>query len=187
MVTNDANQSVNDWINEYSDIFFDYLYNRVCDKTVAKDILQETFVAAWKNYSSFKNKSSEKTWLFSILKNKLMDHYRMQAKLKIDLPDNSYFFDESDHWTESAEPRQWEDAAASLDTKEFYLVLDQCKSKLTPVQQLAFTMKYIDEHDPHFICKVLKITTSNYWVIIHRCKLQLRNCMENNWFLIDTK
>jgi RNA polymerase sigma-70 factor (ECF subfamily) len=187
MFTADANQSVNDWIKRYSDIFFDYLYKRVFDKSAAKDILQETFIAAWKNSSSFKKESSEKTWLFSILKNKLIDHYRMQAKLKIDLPDNSYFFDEADHWTERAAPKHWEDAAASLNKKEFYLVLDQCKTKLTQVQQLAFTMKYIDEHEPHFICKVLQITTSNYWVIIHRCKLQLRHCLENNWFLIDTK
>ena len=187
MLTADANQSVNDWIKKYSDTFFNYLYTRVGDKTAAKDILQETFIAAWKSSSNFKNESSEKTWLFSILKNKLMDHYRIQTRLMIDLPDNSYFFDEADHWTEKASPKNWEDAAASLNKKEFYLVLDQCKTKLTQVQQLAFTMKYIDEHEPHFICKVLQITTSNYWVIIHRCKLELRNCLEKKWFLNDTK
>jgi RNA polymerase sigma-70 factor (ECF subfamily) len=187
MFSANATQSVNDWIKKYSDTFFDYLSKRVFDKSSARDILQETFVAAWKNSNSFKKESNEKTWLFSILKNKLMDHYRMQAKLKIDLPDNNYFFDEEDHWTVTAAPKHWEDAAASLNKKEFYLVLEQCKTKLTHVQQLAFTMKYIDEHEPHFICKVLQITTSNYWVIIHRCKLQLRHCLEKNWFLNDSK
>ena len=97
MLTADANQSVNDWIKKYSDTFFNYLYIRVGDKMTAKDILQETFIAAWKNSNSFKNESSEKTWLFAILKNKLMDHYRIQTRLMIYLPDNSYFFDEADH------------------------------------------------------------------------------------------
>jgi RNA polymerase sigma-70 factor (ECF subfamily) len=183
MIAADAHHTVNDWIKKYSDTFFNYLYTRLGDKMEAKDILQETFIAAWKNSSSFKKESSEKTWLFSILKNKLTDHYRIKGRVKIDLPDNSYFFDEADHWTETAAPKQWEDAAASLNKKEFYLVLDKCKTKLTQVQQLAFNMKYIDEHEPHFICKVLQITTSNYWVIIHRCKLQLRSCLEKNWFL----
>ncbi len=183
MFTANATHIVNDWIKKYSDTFYDYLCKRVFDKIAAKDILQETFIAAWKNSSSFKNQSSEKTWLFSILKNKLYDHYRYIVKVKTDLPDNSYFFDEADHWTETAAPKHWEDAATSLNKKEFYLILDQCKTKLTQVQQLAFTMKYIDEHEPHFICKVLQITTSNYWVIIHRCKLQLRSCLEKNWFL----
>ncbi len=95
MLTADANHSVNDWIKKYSDTFFDYICKRVYDKTAAKDILQETFIAAWKNSSSFKKESSEKTWLYSILKNKLADYYRMKGRLKIDLPDNSYFFDEA--------------------------------------------------------------------------------------------
>ncbi|MEO5782917.1 MAG: sigma-70 family RNA polymerase sigma factor [Ginsengibacter sp.] len=187
MIVEDAHHIVTTWIKKYSATFFNYLYTRVGDKTAAKDILQETFIAAWKNSSRFKNESSEKTWLSSILKNKLSDHYRIQGRLMTDLHDNNYFFDEADHWTETAAPKQWEDAAASLNKKEFYLVLDQCKTKLTRVQQLAFSMKYIDEHKPHFICKVLQITTSNYWVIIHRCKLQLRSCLEKNWFLNDTK
>ncbi len=111
----------------------------------------------------------------------------MKARVKIDLPDNNYFFNEADHWTETAAPKEWEDAAASLNKKEFYLVLDKCKTKLTPIQQLAFTMKYIDENEHLFICKVLEITPSNYWVILHRCKLQLRNCLEKNWFLNNAK
>ncbi len=74
-----------------------------------------------------------------------------------------------------------------MNKKEFYDVLEQCKSKLSPMQQLTFTMKYLDEHETNFICKVLEITPSNYWVIIHRSKLQLRQCLEKNWFLNETK
>ena len=187
MIAPDAHHTINEWIKKYSDIFFTYINNRVSDKTAAKDILQETFIAAWKNSSSFKKQAGEKTWLFSILKNKLADHYRTQARLMTDFTDTGYFFDEADHWTPQAGPKHWDDTASSLNKKEFYVVLDQCKTKLSMLQQLTFTMKYIDEQETHFICKVLQITTSNYWVIIHRCKLQLRNCLEKNWFLNDTK
>ncbi len=166
--------------------FFNYTCKRVPDKMAAKDILQETFIAAWKNSSSFKKEADEKTWLFSILKNKMADYYRKQAKSITDLPDNSYFFDQAEHWTEKTGPKQWQDASSSLNKKEFYAALEQCKSKLTMLQQLTFTMKFIDENETDFICKVLQITASNYWVIIHRCKLQLRNCLEKNWFLKET-
>ncbi len=71
---------INEWIKKYSDIFFNYTYKRVEDKTAVKDILQETFIAAWKNAGTFKMQAVEKTWLFAILKNKLVDHYRKQAK-----------------------------------------------------------------------------------------------------------
>ena len=177
-----AHGTINKWIKEYSGIFFNYIYKRVPDKTVTKDILQETFIAAWKNSSSFKKQATEKTWLFSILKNKLVDHYRRQARSIINLPYSDPFFDKADHWTENAAPNQWENADSSLNKKEFYMVLDRCKTKLSGIQQLTFTMKYIDEHETDFICKVLQITPSNYWVIIHRCKLQLRECLEKNWF-----
>ena len=178
----DGRNVVNEWIEKYSDIFFNYISKRVTDKTIVKDILQETFIAAWKSSSSFKNNAAEKTWLFAILKNKLIDYYRLQAKVGTESFENSYFFDNADHWTEKGAPKTWENYNVSLNRKEFYQVLVICKGKLSPVQQLAFTMKYVEEYEADFICKVLKITTSNYWVIVHRSKLQLRSCLEKNWF-----
>ncbi len=182
MIAEDLHHTVNEWITKYSDNFFEYVSKRVTDKAAVKDILQETFIAAWKSSSNFKKEADEKTWLFAILKNKVVDYYRTQARLMTDLPDNSYFFDTVDHWTEKAAPKQWLKADEALNKKEFYDVLHLCKSKLTTLHQLAFTMKYIDEHETDFICKVLKITTSNYYIIVHRCKLHLRDCFEKNWF-----
>jgi RNA polymerase sigma-70 factor (ECF subfamily) len=173
---------INEWMKKYSDIFFNYTYKRVKDSDMVKDIMQETFISAWKNTSSFKKKADEKTWLFAILKNKLIDHYRLQAKLAMQPLNSDHYFDEVEHWTDSAAPLVWQNANEAFNNKEFYTVLDICKSKLSRLQQLVFTMKYIDEHETNFICKVLNITASNYWVIIHRSKLNLRNCLEKNWF-----
>ncbi len=180
---NTANTDIiNDWIKKYSELFFNYTYKRVKDTDMVKDILQETFIAAWKNMSSFQKKADEKTWLFAILKNKMIDHYRLQAKLAKDSLNNDHYFDEVEHWTESAGPSKWQNADKAFNNKEFYMVLDGCKSKLSSLQQVVFSMKYIDEHETNFICKVLRITASNYWIIIHRSKLNLRNCLEKNWF-----
>ncbi|MEO7530302.1 MAG: sigma factor-like helix-turn-helix DNA-binding protein, partial [Sediminibacterium sp.] len=60
-------------------------------------------------------------------------------------------------------------------------VLDGCKRKLQQVQQAVFSMKYMEDLDSTEICKALGITSSNYWVLIHRAKLQLRTCLEKNW------
>ena len=46
-------------------------------------------------------------------------------------------------------------------------------------------MKYIDDCDSEKICKELSITPSNYWVILHRAKVQLRACLEKNWDKIN--
>jgi RNA polymerase sigma-70 factor (ECF subfamily) len=46
----------------------------------------------------------------------------------------------------------------------------------------VFSLKYIDDEATEIICKEVGITSSNYWVMIHRAKLQLRECLEKNWF-----
>ena len=48
--------------------------------------------------------------------------------------------------------------------------------------QLKERMKTIQEIDTEIICKELDISSSNLWVIIHRARMQLRKCLEENWF-----
>ena len=64
---------------------------------------------------------------------------------------------------------------------EFMHVLNECKNRLNEVQNAVFTMKYIDGEDSEMICKELNISSSNYWVLVHRAKLKLRECLEKNW------
>ena len=91
-------------------------------------------------------------------------------------------FDEAEHWTQENKPGEWGiDYNQSLDNKDFYRILEACKKKLQEVQQSVFVMKYMEDLDSAEICKVLGITASNYWVLIHRAKLQLRTCLEKNW------
>ncbi len=180
MTETDANTIVSSWIKNYSDVLYGHAYGRVKDAAIAKDILQETFIAGWKGYKDFRNEAEEKTWLFSILKNKIIDHYRKQAR-QPEVSGDDYFFTDAGHWTKEAAPARWQQS--SSDTKEFYAILHNCKSKLAQLHQAVFNLRYLDEENAAHICKVLEITSSNYWVILHRCKLHLRDCLEKNWFL----
>jgi RNA polymerase sigma-70 factor (TIGR02943 family) len=176
----------NDWIKTYGDILYSYTLARVTDSNTAEDIVQDTFLSAWRAREGFKGEASEKSWLFSILKNKIIDHYRKKSRdLSEPVPGHSptdSFFDEEDHWTQSDKPLAWgETADANIDRKEFYKVFLGCKKKLQELQQAVFSMKYMEDLDAAEICKALGITSSNYWVLIHRAKLQLRACLEKNW------
>lgn len=55
------------WIDEYSRALLDRAYYLLSDKEDAKDVVQEVFLAAFKNGSSFEGKSSPLTWLMGIL------------------------------------------------------------------------------------------------------------------------
>ena len=120
MTEEDIHNTVNEWIRKYSDTLYNYIFKRVPDKAAAKDILQETLIAAWKSYSTFKKEADEKTWLFAIVKNKLVDYYRLQAKSLTHFSYTNYFFDSADHWTEKAGPKQWQNVSESMENEEFY-------------------------------------------------------------------
>jgi RNA polymerase sigma-70 factor (ECF subfamily) len=174
------------WVNEYGDMLYRYAVPRVNDKEVAKDLVQDTFLAAWRNHDNFKGEISEKNWLFTILKNKIIDHYRRAStRLTESLPENdSPYFDEVEHWTEQAGPKEWGiDYNQGVERKEFYEILNKCRQKLKEVQSAVFAMKYLDGLDSEEICKELNISASNFWVLIHRAKLNLRACLEKNWIL----
>jgi RNA polymerase sigma-70 factor (TIGR02943 family) len=176
------------WVSDYGDMLYRYALPRVNDMETAKDLVQETFLAAWRNYDNFKGEISEKNWLFTILKNKIIDHFRKAStRLTDSLPgmaDEDAYFDDAQHWTMAAAPQHWNlDTDAAIERKEFYEILGRCKGKLKEIQNTVFTMKYLDGLESDHICKELNITTSNYWVLIHRAKLQLRACLEKNWFI----
>ncbi len=175
------------WVKDYGDILYRYALPRVSDSDLAKDLVQETFLAAWRNIETYKGEASEKNWLFTILKNKIIDHYRKAStRLTDKLTDGNddIQFDEVGHWNKENKPNEWGiDYSNPVEAKEFYRVLEKCKNKLKEIQNTVFSMKYLDGFDSDDICKELGITASNYWVLLHRAKVQLRGCLEKNWFL----
>jgi RNA polymerase sigma-70 factor (TIGR02943 family) len=174
------------WVNDYGDMLYRFALPRVNNREVAKDLVQDTFLAAWRNHDQFKGEASEKNWLFTILRNKIIDHFRKasnQPTASISgTGSEEPYFDEAEHWSISNAPQEWNvDYNSLIEKKEFYEVLSKCKGKLKDIQNAVFTMKYLEELDSEDICKALNISASNYWVLIHRAKLQLRECLEKNW------
>lgn len=178
------------WVKEYADYLFHFAHQRVDDSELASDLVQETFLSGLERMETFEGRSSELTWLRTILKNKIIDHYRRQAsglnKLMVDMPqqteDVTEFFDGNGIWKAEFAPRPFfAGEEERLHAKEFNKVLEYCMKKLPQLWSAVFVMKHIDEEDSEVICKTMKLTSSNYWVIIHRAKLNLRNCFQKNW------
>jgi len=187
MNQNLSNFNPGKWVDNYADALYAYTVARVNDMQLAEDIVQNTFLSAWKARDTYKGDASEKNWLYAILKNKIIDHFRKQSGSKVVLAtgeEQQYF--EDGHWSDDAAPKEWgSHMEQPVETKEFYSVLEKCKQKLKDIQQSVFVMKYMEDIEADEICKVLNITPSNYWVLIHRAKLHLRKCLEKNWINIS--
>ena len=188
-MTNASKQLMPDnWVTNYADALYAYCLCRVNDVQAAEDIVQNTFLSAWKARDTYNGAASEKNWLYAILKNKIIDHFRKQANsvVSVSAGEENIYFDDAEHWTGETAPKDWGiNTEQPVETKEFYTFLEKCKQKLKEIQQSVFVMKYMEELDSEEICKVLDITPSNYWVLIHRAKLHLRKCLEKNWLNIN--
>src|SRR6516165_7142061 len=68
------------WVEEHGDYLFKYALSRLRDTARAEDLVQETFLAALKGAREFQGRSSEKSWLVGILKNKIYDCYRKAGR-----------------------------------------------------------------------------------------------------------
>lgn len=178
-----------DWLDEYGDYLYSYAISRVNSRDHAQDIVQETLLAAFRTHENFSGKSSVKTWLTTILRSKIVDYFRTKgAKIVVSYEDfHSPFKSEEPfkgHWTDSKTPQGWDvDAIAKIESKEFVTVLEQCMDALPENWRSVVSLKLLEDHKTDFICKELNISPSNLWVIIHRAKLKLRDCLEINWFI----
>lgn len=177
------------WVEKYADSLFSYALARLSDREAARDLVQDTFLSALRNADSFKGESSEKTWLFSILKNKIIDRYRKNAADKTSsFSDGAEkrtleeYFEADGEWKVSARPLDWHAGPDDdLRSQEFRGILQKCLERLKAEWRALFTLKYLEEMETEAICKELGLTSSNYWVIMHRTKLLLRQCVEKNW------
>jgi RNA polymerase sigma-70 factor (TIGR02943 family) len=172
------------WVDLYGDMLLNYALIRVKERDMARDLVQDTFVTALKSVKTFRGEVSEKNWLYLVLKTRILDYYKkkkevLASDLKKEDEEDDYFMD-GGHWVKDKMPNEWT-TEKMVQSEEFMSVLTDCTDRLTQSQSMVFYMKYIDGEDSDTICMELEISPSNYWVIVHRAKLQLRNCLEKTW------
>lgn len=180
----------NKWVDRYSDYLFKYAIARFNDEEVAKDLVQETFFSALKGLDKFEGKSSEKTWLTSILKHKIIDVYRKEYSglngnkqvIESVQEEDDFFETDNGHWKGNHAPKSFGiEQQDPLHHKEFNQTLQLCFKKLPALWATVFTMKHVDDEPTETILLNMNLSSSNFWVIIHRTKLSLRACLQSNW------
>jgi len=188
MNDNISQTELSDWVKLYANDLYKWAYNKTSDDQLSEDLVQETFLVAAENPAAFKKNSQPKTWLYGILKNKIADHYRkaIRQNISMGLPedDTSAYFRDSGRWKNNARPQPWDDEPEHLtDMPAFNTVFNSCIEHLPTTMNACIRLKFLDEKKGAQVCQELGLTTTNYWQLIHRAKLQLRDCLEKHWFL----
>lgn len=180
--------SAHDWLTEHGDYLYRFALARLRNSHQAEDVVQETLLAAMQN-QTYAGKSAPRTWLVGILKHKIIDLMRRQMReqpmgeMVEDLPDepgmDDFFADDNRHWSEK--PQAWGMPDNDLEQKQFLIILQECMDRLPKKLAMLFLMREVHESDNDEICKELKITATNAWVMLYRARMGLRKCIELHW------
>lgn len=171
------------WVEQHGDALYRYARGRVSGRDLAEDLVQETFLAALQSLDRFQNRSTTRTWLFSILRRKIVDHYRRSeaGRAAAELaPTSERFFTPGGHWAKAPSP--WRTPEEALMDGEFHAVLEGCLGGLPRSLAQAFILRELEDMEPADLCEILSLSPGNLRVRLHRARLLIRECLERKWF-----
>jgi RNA polymerase sigma-70 factor (ECF subfamily) len=152
-----------------------------------EDVVQETLLAALEGRARFAGGSSLKTWLTGILKHKILDAIRRKSREQPLAPagDDDHdavdaLFKQDGHWQQM--PATWGDPEQALENRKFWEIFELCSRLLPERTARVYMLREVMEMTTEEICQEFGITPTNLWVILHRARLVLRECLEIKWF-----
>jgi RNA polymerase sigma-70 factor, ECF subfamily len=173
---------------EHRPYLFKFAMLQLGQKDVAEDVVQEALLAAVKGIDGFSGRSSPRTWLTAILLHKIADHRRLAGReLSLDAQAQAHgddsveaMFQENGSYVSM--PREWRNPEESLGDKRFLGALESCLTRLSDVGRRVFLMRELLGLSVEEICKELDLSATNCSVVLHRCRMRLRKCLEDGWF-----
>jgi len=157
------------------------------DAAAAEDAVQEALLAALAGEAGFAGRANLRTWVTGILKHKIVDAIRRQAREprlpdapEEALDDFDALFRRNGHWAER--PAGWGDPDGALEQSQFLRALEACLERLPARTARVFMMREHLGHETAEICKELDITPTHCWVMLYRARMTLRECLQQTWF-----
>lgn len=185
-ISEDVNAVAANWVDTHGDYLFNFAIGQVRDTNIAEDLMQETFLAALKSQHNFSGRSSERTWLVSILRHKIYDHLRKTCRERavrvepLPVSNDDAAFEDSLAWihqlaAEATSPSR------RIELAEFRQHLEKAMGNLPPRIAQVFQLYSIEERPNQEVCERLNISESNLWVMLHRARKQLRAELDSWW------
>ena len=153
-------------VDAYKDMAYNIAFRMLGDADVAKDMAQESFIAAYNALGDFKFNSKFSSWLYRIVVNKCRDHFKAGRET---LP-----VDEICDYIAGQDPTP-EQAAACRQTGD---VVQQALNGLPPDYREVIILKHIEGLDYQEIADALGVSISALKVRAHRGREMLKKLLE---------
>jgi RNA polymerase sigma-70 factor, ECF subfamily len=161
----DASRAFAELYERYLPKVYRYINYRITDVHLAEDLTSTVFEKALSKFKSYNaDKASFSTWIFTIARNTLTDHYRTSRK------DQTVLLDEP---LVTADPGNSPEEES--DRAEEIRLLNSCLVQLSPPEREIISLKFGAEMNNRQIAKMLSLTDSNVGIIIYRAVRKLRD------------
>lgn len=139
-----------------------------------QDVMQESFVDAYRGLDSFRGDSSFKTWISRIMINRCFHHFkktRVKEGLVISINDNK----------EAMRKGSENETDGGIKQRELASILEDSISKIPLDYRMVFILREVNGMDTAETADLLNITPSNVKVRLNRSKTMLRQEIEKSF------
>ncbi len=166
----------------------------VSDRSIAEEVVQETWIGVLEGLDRFEGRSSLKTWIFRILTNKAKTrgvresrHVSFSPLGGVDDGSDEPTVDQArfqstgywvDHW--AVPPSKWDEETPEklLLSKESGMYIEKAIDALPPSQKQVLVMRDVEGLSSEEACNILGLSETNQRVLLHRARSRVRRALE---------
>lgn len=163
-------------VERYSHMIFVLAYRMTSSESDAEEIVQETFLRAYRALSGFQERANFATWLYRIATNcalDLLDRRKNQPQ-----PVSDSVADDDEPAPESLVPSSSPDPEREVYSAELQQRITAAMNLLTPVEKVAFVLRHFEGRPVEEIASTLKVKTGAAKQSIFRAVQKMRVALE---------
>jgi RNA polymerase sigma factor (sigma-70 family) len=167
---------LNELMNRHREPLFRFAYRYLHDETLARDVVQETFVRAYFKAAQFKPGSLVKTWLYTIALNLCRDQGRRLSRRAGDVSLNA---PRADHQPapELADPAAGPDVHAGQH--ERFTALQHAIDQLPHQLKAALVLFSLEGYSQKEVAELLATTPKTIELRVAHARVKLRRALSN--------
>jgi RNA polymerase sigma-70 factor (ECF subfamily) len=176
-------------VQQHQDLMLRVASRYVRNRTVAEEVVQETWLGVLSGIERFEGRASLKTWIFRIVTNRAITRAQREARAVpfsslgdegADEPavDPDRFRPAGDRW-----PGHWQCNPEPLPEqrlldRETLAMVEAAIAELPERQHSVIVMRDVEGWSAEEVCQALAISEANQRVLLHRARSKVRNCLE---------
>ena len=155
------------------------------NRAQAEEVVQDAWLAVFRNIARFEGRSSLAGWIFTIVMNRARTRITQEART-VGLPgldgversvEGSAFSDDG-HWREL--PALWDvlDPERMVSGRQLHVLVNEAIEKLPAGQKAVIILRDIENRSAEEACELLSVTSENQRVLLHRARGRVRAAID---------